>query len=223
MKKQVPDNPAQNRKQPFALTTIACLMVTLYLVSNIMAVRIINIGGVSLFDAGTITFPFAYVLGDTLTEVWGFKTARKVIFLTFVCNLMLVVFTGMGILLPYPEYQAETVKAYNLVFGYVPRVVIASLVSFLAGELTNAWAMEKIKAKTGEKHLWLRTIGSSAVGYIFDTVPFVLLAFGGISPAKDLLSMMGAQYLMKLGLEALTGTPFAYALIAWLKGREDHE
>ena len=220
---QVPENPAKNRNHPFSLTVISCLMVTLYLVSNIMAVRIIHVGDCSFFDGGTITFPLAYMLGDTLTEVWGFKTARKVIYLTFLCNIMLVFFTGLGIMLPAPEYQQEMIRSYDMVFTYVPRIVIASLVAFLAGELTNAWAMEKIKARTGEKHLWVRTIGSSAIGYMFDTVLFVVIAFAGTSPGEDLFTMIAVQYAVKLILEALTGTPLAYALTGWLKRRKCHE
>ena len=216
---QVPENPAKNRNS-FSLTVISCLMVSLYLVSNIMAVRIIHIWDCSFFDGGTITFPMAYMLGDTLTEIWGFKTAKKVIYLTFACNILLVFFTALGILLPYPPYQEELVHSYNMVFTYVPRIVLASLVAFLAGELSNAWAMEKIKSLTGEKFLWMRTIGSSALGYLFDTVLFVLIAFAGTSPAEDLFTMIAVQYSMKLGLEALAGTPLAYALIGWLKKRE---
>lgn len=222
MKNQVLDNPVKNQTADSftPLTVIACLLVAFYLTANIMAVKVISIGGVALFDAGTVTFPFAYMLGDALTEVWGFRTAKKVIFLTFVCNIILVAATALGLVLPAPDYMAETTAAYAAVFTYVPRIVAASLLAFLGGELSNAWVMVKIKEKTGEKHLWLRTIGSSAVGYVFDTVIFVLAAFAGTSPARDLLTMIAAQYCMKLGLEAIGGTPLAYGLIALLKRRE---
>lgn len=220
MNNQVSENPVKNRKYSFNLIVISCLLVALYLVSNILAVRIIRVGNLSVFDGGTITFPFAYMLGDALTEVWGFKTSKKVIWLTFACNILLVFFTGIGIYLPYPEFQEETVMAYNTIFTYVPRIVLASLVAFLAGEITNAWSLEKIKALTGEKHLWVRTIGSSAVGYLFDTVIFVLIAFVGTAPAKDLGYMILMQYIIKIVLEAITGTPLAYGLIKWLKRRE---
>lgn len=223
MNKQVSGNPEKNRVYSINLIVISCLMVALYLVSNILAVRIIRIGNLSVFDGGTITFPFAYMLGDALTEVWGFKTSKKVIYLTFACNILLVFFTGIGIYLPYPEFQASTVEAYNTIFTYVPRIVLASLVAFLVGEIANAWAMEKIKSFTGEKLLWVRTIGSSAVGYVFDTVIFVLIAFAGTAPVKDLIYMIVIQYIMKLVLEAITGTPLAYGLIRWLKRREGIE
>lgn len=223
MKNQVLENPVKNQtaKHFTPLTVVACLLVTFYLVANVMAVKVISIGGIALFDAGTVTFPFAYMLGDALTEVWGFKTARKVIFLTFVCNLILVAATAVGLVLPAPDYMAEVTDAYAVIFTYVPRIVAASLLAFLGGELSNAWVMAKIREKTGQRHLWLRTIGSSAVGYIFDTVIFVVVAFAGTSPAGDLLTMMAAQYFMKLGLEAIGGTPLAYGLIALLRRMEE--
>ena len=223
MKHQVPDNPVKNRNYPFSFTALSCAMAVLYLVSNIMAVRIIRLGSCSIFDGGTLTFPFAYMIGDTLTELWGFKTAKKVIYLTFGCNILMVFFTGIGVFLPYPAYQHEMVQAYEMIFTYVPRIVAASLAAFLAGELVNAWLMEKIKEKTGEKHLWIRTIGSSAAGHLLDTALFVLAAFAGTVPARDLFTMTAAQYFMKLGIETLAGTPLAYVLVGWLKGSRKHE
>ena len=223
MKQQVSGNPAKNRGNQYDLMIVACMMVTLYLIANIMAVRIVRIGELSLFDAGTLTFPFAYMLGDTLTEVWGLKIAKKVIYITFVCNIILVFFTGIGVFLPYPEYQIDIVNAYNTIFTYVPRIVAASLIAFLAGEVTNAYSFEVIRKFTGEKHLWVRTIGSSAVGYIFDTVLFVLIAFVGVAPAEDIIYMIIVQYIAKLVIEAIAGTPFAYALVAWLQKVRKHE
>ena len=217
--KKVSEHPfKKNRMSSHTmLMTISALFVTLYLVSNIMAVKVISIFGLFYFDAGTITFPFAYMLGDVLTELWGFKTARKVIWMTFFCNILMVVCTQIGVWLPSPDYLAETEAAYNHLFSYVPRIVIGSLVGFLLGELSNAWLMEKIKIKTKGKHLWVRTIGSSIIGYLFDTVPFVLIAFLGTVTTRDLLLMIGFQYAMKLGIEAFFGTPMAYAAIAFLK------
>ena len=169
------------------------------------------------FDAGTITFPFAYMLGDVLTEIWGYRTTRKIIFLTFLCNVFMVVCTQIGVWLPSPDYLDGTAQAYNTVFNYVPRIILGSLVGFLLGELSNSLIMERIKAKTKGKHLWVRTIGSSIVGYMFDTIPFVLIAFLGVMTARDLLLMIALQYFMKLGIEILFGTPMAYAVIKLLK------
>ena len=199
------------------LLVTTALFVTCYLVSNLMAVKVIGLWDIFYFDAGTITFPFAYMLGDVLTEIWGYKTTRKIIFLTFFCNIFMVVCTQTGVWLPYPDYLDGTASAYNTVFNYVPRIVIGSLTGFLLGELSNSWFMERIKKKTGERHLWIRTIGSSIIGYIFDTVPFVLIAFLGTLTTRDLLLMIALQYFMKLGIEAFLGTPMAYAVIAMIK------
>ena len=178
-----------------------------------MAVKVISIFGLFYFDAGTITFPFAYMLGDVLTEIWGFKTAKKVIWMTFFCNILMVACTQIGVWLPSPDYLDETAHAYNHIFSYVPRIVVGSLTGFLLGELSNAWLMEKIKEKTKSKKLWVRTIGSSAVAYWFDSLPFVLIAFLGVVSTHDLLMMIAFQYAGKLAIEAFFGTPMAYAAV----------
>ena len=196
-----------------ALMTVTALFVTLYLVSNVMAVKVISIFGLFYFDAGTITFPFAYMLGDVLTEMWGFKTAKKVIWMTFFCNILMVLCTQIGVWLPSPDYLDTTAQAYTRIFSYVPRIVIGSLVGFLLGELSNAWLMEKIKEKTKGKKLWVRTIGSSAVAYWFDSLPFVLIAFLGVVTTHDLILMILFQYGAKLLIESVFGTPMAYATI----------
>ena len=176
---KVADNPLKNRtiNHPYALTVVTAVFVTMYLVANIMAVKVIGIGKFIYFDAGTITFPLAYMLGDVLTEVWGYRTAKRVIWLTFFCNILMVVCTQLGVLLDSPDYLQTTAQAYNTIFTYVPRIVVASLVGFLLGELSNAWFMDKIKQKTKGKRMWVRTIGSSAIAYWFDSLPFVLLPF----------------------------------------------
>ncbi len=215
---KVSDNPLKNREQSqWLLMVVVALFVTLYLVSNIMAVKVISIFNLFYFDAGTITFPFAYMLGDVLTEIWGYRTARKVIFMTFACNVILVLCTQIGVWLPSPDYLDETAGAYNHIFNYVPRIVIGSLVGFLLGELSNAWLMEHIKKWTNGHRLWVRTIGSSMIGYIFDTLPFVLIAFLGVISTHDLIYMLVFQYVAKLLIEAVFGTPMAYIVIRYLR------
>ena len=215
---KVSENPFKNRTAgDTPLIIVTAFFVTLYLVSNVMAVKVIGLFNIFSFDAGTITFPFAYMLGDVLTEVWGFRTAKKVIWMTFFCNIVMVVCTQIGVWLPSPEYLSETASAYNHIFTYVPRIVIASLTGFLLGELSNAWIMEKIKQKTKGRRLWVRTIGSSMIGYVFDTLPFVLIAFLGVVSTRDLLLMMAFQYFSKLLIESCFGTPMAYAVVYWLK------
>jgi uncharacterized integral membrane protein (TIGR00697 family) len=218
LRRQTADNDRQNKGGEFSpLVVIAALMVTSYLTANIMAVKLVSIWGIAMFDAGTITFPLAYMLGDVLTEVWGFRTAKRVIWLTFCCNVILVAATALGVLLPSPEYLRETADAYAAIFTYVPRIVFASLIAFICGELSNAYFMERIKTWTNGRYLWVRTIGSSTIGYVVDTVLFVLIAFGGTAVLSDLFSMIAAQYVMKLVVEAVCGTPLAYWAIHFLE------
>ena len=215
---KVSENPFKNRTAgDMPLIVVTALFVTCYLVSNLMAVKVIGFFDLFYFDAGTITFPFAYMLGDVLTEIWGYRTTRKVIFLTFVCNIFMVICTQIGVWLPSPDYLEGNAEAYDTVFNYVPRIILGSLAGFLLGELSNSWMMERIKSKTKGKHLWVRTIGSSIIGYLFDTIPFVLIAFLGVLTTRDILLMIALQYLMKLGIETFFGTPMTYAAISLLK------
>ena len=217
---KVSENPFKNRTDamtPYVIVTV--LFVMCYVVSNLMAVKVIGFFGIFYFDAGTITFPLAYMLGDVLTEIWGYKTAKKTILLAFLCNIFVVICTQIGVWLPSPDYLDPIANAYDTVFNYVPRIILGSLTGFLLGELSNAWLMDKIRTKTKGRHLWVRTIGSSIVGYLFDTVPFVLIAFLGVLTTRDILLMIASQYIMKLAIEAIFGTPMAYAAISYLRKR----
>ena len=217
---KVSENPFKNRTEhlsPYVIVSV--LFVLCYVVSNLMAVKVVGFFGLFYFDAGTITFPLAYMLGDVLTEIWGFKTAKKTIILAFLCNIFVVLCTQIGVWLPSPDYLDPIASAYNTVYSYVPRIVIASLTGFLLGELSNAWIMEKIKRKMNGRHLWVRTIGSSIFGYIFDTVPFVLIAFLGVLNSRDMILMIVSQYIMKIAIETLFGTPMAYAVVKYLRNR----
>ena len=215
---KVSENPLKNRTNgEMSFMVVTALFVTLYLVSNIMAVKVISFFNIIYFDAGTITFPFAYMLGDILTEIWGYQKAKKVIWMTFLCNIIMMLFTQIAVWLPSPDYLEGTAVAYDNVFTYVPRIVIASLTGFLLGELSNAWLMDKIKAKLHDKPLWTRTIGSSIAAHMFDTVPFVLIAFVGTMTTRDIFMMIATQYFMKLGIEVFFGTPLAYAGVSFIK------
>lgn len=199
-----------------AFIIIAALMVTCYLTANVMAVKIIEVFGVSIFDAGTIIFPVTYMLGEVVTEIWGFSRARKLILLTFICQVTFALFTWIGLHLPYPADMADMANAYAMVFSYVPRIMIASLSAFLVGELTNAFLMSKIKERLGGP-LWVRTISSSVVGYSLDTTIFVLIAFWGTVTAAQLGTMIGIQIAVKVLIEICASTPMAYALVAFIR------
>ena len=221
MKKQVLDNPMQNQekktnisKATIYFVIVVGLLITCYITSNVMSVKILNIFNIPFLDNGTLIFPITYLLGDILTEVWGFKTARRVIIITLLCNVFFIAFTSLGIILPTSGDQQIISDAYKTVFLQTPRILLASLIAFIVGEFSNSFVLEKIKEKTKGKHLWIRTIGSSVVGHFLDTSIFLLIAFFGIVEFNELLLMILIQYLIKLGIEALCATPFAYLIVS---------
>lgn len=224
MKKQVLDNPMQNQekknninKATIYFVIVVGLLITCYITSNVMSVKILNIFNIPFLDNGTLIFPITYLLGDVLTEVWGFKTARRVIIITLICNVFFIAFTSLGIVLPTSSDQQVISDAYKTVFLQTPRILFASLIAFIVGEFSNSFVLEKIKQKTKGKHLWIRTIGSSVVGHFLDTAIFLLIAFIGIVNFNELLLMILIQYVIKLGIEALCATPFAYLLVSKIK------
>lgn len=225
MKKQVLDNPTKNQaeevvkvsKATIYFIIVVGLLITCYITSNVMSVKILNIFDIPFLDNGTLIFPLTYMLGDVLTEVWGFKTARKVIFITLLCNIFFIAFTSLGIVLPTVSDQQVISEAYKTVFLQTPRILGASLVAFIVGEFSNSFVLEKIKQKTKGKHFWLRTIGSSVVGHFLDTSIFLIIAFLGVVEFKELVLMIVIQYVIKLGIEALCATPFAYMFVSKIK------
>lgn len=204
-------------RNDWALLWLTGLLITLYLTSNLMSVRLVRVWPFGCFDAGTILFPLVYMLGDVLTEIWGYRVARRIIWLTFCCNAILMGGTALAAALPGPGYQDATQEAYGAVFTYVPRIVAASLAAFLCGELSNAYYMVRIREWTRGRFLWMRTIGSSIPGYVLDSAVFTVIAFAGTAPWRDLAVMFIVQFSMKMGMEIVFSTPLAYAMIAALR------
>ena len=195
----------------------AALFVTCLLTANTIATKLITLGGVVL-TAGIVIFPLSYVLGDVLTEVWGYPAARRVIWLGFACNALMVVAIWVGAEIPAaPFWKGQ--GAYEEILGQTPRVLVASFVAYLAGEFANAFVLAKLKILTRGRWLWTRTIGSTVVGQAFDTVIFVTLAFAGLVPARALAALVVAQWAVKVAYEA-AATPLTYAAVAYLKVSE---
>ena len=198
---------------------IACtaLFVTCLLTANTIAAKLVTIGGLTL-TAGIVIFPISYVLGDVLTEVWGYAATRRVIWLGFACNALLVAAVWLGGQLPAaPFWKGQ--PAYEEILGHAPRILLASFVAYLIGEFANAFVLARLKIATGGRWLWVRTIGSTVVGQGLDSVVFVTLAFAGSVPAVALAGIVGAQWAVKVAYEA-AATPLTYAAVAWLKSRE---
>ena len=195
----------------------AGLFVTCLLTANTIAAKLISLGGVVL-TAGVVIFPLSYVVGDVLTEVWGYGAARRVIWLGFACNAVMVAAVWAGGALPAaPFWKGQ--GAYEEILGQAPRILGASFAAYLAGEFSNAFVLAKLKLLTRGRWLWTRTIGSTLVGQALDTVIFVTLAFGGTVPGGALLGIVAAQWTVKVAYEA-AATPLTYAAVGWLKARE---
>lgn len=190
---------------------IGIFFIVTLLISNLMAVKIAVIGPFTL-PAAVLIYPFCFMLGDVMTELWGFRYARSIIFTGFAANILMVIFLGIGqALIPAASWGDQA--AYAAIFGLVPRIVLASILGYLAGELLNSLLMVKIKARFQGSPLFIRTIGSSMVGQFFDTGIFITVAFAGLMPTSVLLTLMLSQYIFKVLLEAVAGTPLAYFLI----------
>ncbi len=208
---------AENTGYSHRYVIIVALFVTCLIVANITAVKLVGTFGL-VFDAGTIIFPFSYIFGDVLTEVYGFRRARQVIWLGFLCNLLAVCVISIGLILPAASFW-DGQAAYERILGYAPRLLGASFCAYLVGELANSMVLARMKVATEGRWLWSRTIGSTLVGQGFDSLVFVLIAFTGAIPTSALVSVILTQWILKSGYEALA-TPFTYLVVGRLKRAE---
>ena len=196
---------------------LVVLFVACLIVANIVAVKVVTIGGL-VMPAGIIVFPVSYIVGDVITEVYGFRAARRVIWYGFGANALVVVAIWAAQALPPAPFWRDQ-AAFESVLGQVPRIVAASLVAYLVGEFANAYVLARMKVATGGRWLWARTIGSSLVGQGLDSTVFIAVAFAGIMPWPVLAGAIVTQWLVKCGYEALA-TPATYAVCGFLKRRE---
>jgi len=201
----------------YRFVVVSALFVTCLITANIIIAKQISIGGIVL-PAAIVIFPLSYIIGDVLTEVYGYRQARRVIWLGFLCNLIAVVAIWLGkILPPAPVFDGQT--AYERILGNTPRFLLASFAAYLAGEFANSFVLAKMKIKTKGRWLWTRTIGSTLVGQAVDTVVVLSIAFVGVLPLSVLGLMMFFHWLFKCIYEALA-TPLTYVVVAYLKRKE---
>ena len=196
---------------------IAAVFVALLLLSNISAVKLIEFGPL-ITDGGLFLFPLVYIVGDVLTEVYGFKAAKRVIYTGFAIGV-LAAFTYYLVQIAPPAASWENQAAFESILGFVPQIVIASVLAFLAGQLLNSLVLVKVKAKTNEKKLWLRLISSTAVGQLADTVVFTMIASLGRLSFDEFLNYLVVGYLYKTLIEVLL-LPITYRVIARVKAHE---
>lgn len=197
-----------------ALTTA---FVVILLVSNLVAQKICLIGPFAISGA-ILLFPITYIFGDIFTEVYGFAASRRAIWLGFFGTLLLYLIATATIALPSaPGWRNQ--QAFDAVFGFIPRILAASLVSFWAGEFANSYTMARLKLATDGRKLWTRTIGSTVVGQAVDTVLVITLTFAGVAPIRTIGSLIVTTYALKVAYEVLA-TPLTYLVINWLKRSE---
>ncbi|HEY0445407.1 MAG TPA: queuosine precursor transporter [Allosphingosinicella sp.] len=202
---------------------VMAAFVTILLLSNVLGagkVATINLPGIGNwpFGAGILFFPISYVIGDVLTEVYGYARARRCIWVGFAALLFMAFMAWVVVALP-PAATWQGQAAYEQIFGQVPRIVLASIVAFWAGEFANSYVLARMKVWTKGRHLWTRTIGSTFVGQGIDSLIFYPLAFYGVWDNTTLLIVLATQFALKVGWEVLL-TPVTYAAVGWLKRRE---
>ena len=187
------------------------------LISNLAATKLIAVGPLIL-DGGAVLFPLTYILGDVLTEVYGYKYARRAIWAGFVGMVAAIAMFVTVQYLPYPsEYHSQS--SYEAVLGFLPRIAFASLVAYTFGQFLNSFVLAKLKIATKGKRLWTRLISSTVVGELVDTVIFCLIAFGGILTGMNMLNYIVVGWLFKVFVEIIM-LPITYRIIRVLKASE---
>ncbi len=200
------------------LDIVVVVFIATLIISNIGSTKIVGIGPIT-FDGGTILFPLAYILGDVLTEVYGFRYTRRVIWLGFIVLALTAGVLGLINILPAATGTEAGATAFATIAGFIPRIVLASLIAYIIGEFINTILLAKLKVRTNGKHYWARSLAASSVGELFDTLIFSTIAFAGTLPGGDFVRLIITVYLMKLGFE-LIAVGFTSRIVRILKRRE---
>ena len=209
--------PTTSRSYKY-LDVLTTAFVVILLVSNLVAQKICKIGPFAVSGA-VLLFPITYIFGDVFTEIYGFAASRRAIWLGFFGTALLYLMGYITIALPAaPGWHNQ--QAFATVFGFIPRILAASLIAFWAGEFANSYTMARLKLVTNGHKLWTRTIGSTVVGQAVDTTLVITLTFAGVVPATTILNMIATGYALKVGYEVLA-TPLTYLVINWLKAAEN--
>jgi len=198
----------------------AAIFITCLITSNIIAVKLIQVFGLIL-PAAIVIFPVSYIAGDVLTEVYGYRYARRIIWLGFFCNLIAVAAVMLGQVLPAAPFW-DGQAGYERILGYTPRLLGASFLAYLVGEFANSMVLARMKIATRGRFLWTRTIGSTLVGQGLDSAVFITLAFAGVMPWSALGLAVVTQWLVKAAYEA-AATPLTYVVVGYLKKKENLE
>jgi len=199
------------------LFAVSAVFIAFLIAANIIAVKLVSIAGLIL-PAAVVIFPITYIFGDILTEVYGFKRARLVIWTGFAANLVVVGAIALAQVLPAASFWKGQ-GAYAQILGQTPRILAGSFAAYLVGEFLNSMVLSRLKLATNGRFLWTRTIGSTLVGQAADSSIFITIAFAGAIPHGALLSLIVTQWLFKVVYE-IAATPLTYLIVGYLKRRE---
>jgi queuosine precursor transporter len=207
------------------------LFITVLLLSNLLSSAKLVDMGISLgplglaFDAGTLVFPISYIFGDILTEVYGYKRSRRVIWMGFLATILMALFVWLAGVLPPLQDWEESVgqSAYDAILGGISGLVVASVIAYWVGEFSNSYVLAKMKIATKGRWVWTRTIGSTLVGQGVDTVTFFTIATAlGVFPPFLFVTLIVTNYILKVGIEVIF-TPVTLQIIAFLKRAEQED
>lgn len=199
------------------LNTCIHVFVVVLMISNLIGQKIVAVGPFRISGA-QLLFPVTYIFGDIFTEVYGYAASRRAIWIGFFASALLAVMGMIVVALPpAPEFKGQ--DAFAFVFNFVPRMVVASLLAYWAGEFSNAYVMAKMKLWTKGRFLWSRTIGSTVVGQLVDSIVVMTVAFAGVVSVGEIVRLIYSGYLGKVLYEAAM-TPMTYLVVNWLKKAE---
>ena len=195
-----------------AVTFCVCLIL-----ANLLATKQIQFGPLNL-TSGVLVFPISYVVNDCITEVWGYRRAKLVIWTGFVMNFAFVLIAWLADMIPGAPYWTNQ-EGFHAIFGLAPRVALASFAAFIVGSLMNAYVMSRMKIRDKGHRFSLRAIASTVVGEVTDSLIFFPIALGGIVPIENLILMMGSQVVVKILVEVVI-LPMTIRFVKWLKRTE---
>lgn len=203
----------------FLLFAMGVLFCTCLIASNLLETKVMQIGKYTL-TGGLLCFPISYILSDCITEVWGYRKTRFIIWMGFLMNLLVVLFGLLAVWIPAADCWVENEPHFNFVFGFAPRIAVASFAAFLIGSFVNAYVMSRMKIRDKGRRFWWRAMVSTLWGEGFDSIVFFPLAFGGLMPVRELLKLMLLQVCTKTLYELLI-LPLTVHVVKYVKKHED--
>ena len=202
------------------LTVLAMTFVTLLVVANIVAVKAVAFND-WVFPAGTIAYPFTFLVTDAISELYGRRVATRVVWYGFGLSAIMVVLVYVAQVLPSADFW-EGQGAFETILGSVPRIVLGSMIAYLVSQHSDVLVFHHLRRVTNGRHLWLRNNASTMLSQAIDTALFISIAFAGSLPPGVLWNMMGTQYLIKISV-AVVDTPLVYALVGWIRARSSYD